>query len=109
MKKIALLMLALAVLLTSSSAFAASPWTEKESYKDKTVGKVDFGFKNFLGGWTELFNRPIKYHKEGKSASEGAVVGLYNAVVYTVGGALHLVTFPIPVDVPLPNNGVSFE
>lgn len=102
-------MLVLAVLLSCSPAFAASPWTEADSYKGKTIGKLDFGLKNLLGGWMELINRPVKYHQEDKSFTKGAVVGLYNAAVYTIGGALHTGTFFLPVDVPLPNNGVSFE
>lgn len=102
-------MLTFAVLLSCTQAFAASPWTEKTTYKDKTLGKLDYGLKNVLGGWTEIFNRPIKYNKDGKSFTEGALVGLYNTVVYTGGGILHAVTFPVPVDVPIPNNGVSFE
>ncbi len=110
MRKAAALLLVVAILLACGSAFAASPWTEGVTYKDKVLGKLDFAVKNTLGGWTELFNRPIKYHKDGKNVSEGVLVGIGNAVVYTLGGALHLVTFPIPqIDVPLPNNGVSFE
>ena len=110
MKKVTILLLGVAILFASSSAFAASPWTEGATYKDKVLGKLDFAVKNTLGGWTELFNRPIKYHKEGKNVSEGVLMGIGNAVVYTLGGVLHLVTFPIPaIDVPLPNNGVQFD
>lgn len=110
MKKAAALLLMVAILLASSNAFAASPWMDKTTYKDKMLGKLDFGVKNFLGGWTEVFNRPIKYHKDGKSPAEGFFVGVYQAIAYTAGGALHLVTFPATtIDVPLPNNGVSFE
>ena len=109
MKKTALLVLAAIILMSCSSAFAASPWTEQKETKDKILGKLDFGIKNLLGGWTEIINRPIKYHKDGKTVSEGALVGLYNATYDTIGGALHVITFPIPIDVPLPNNGVDFN
>ena len=110
MKKAAALLLMVAILLAATSAFAASPWTEKTTYKEKLLGKLDFGFKNFVGGWTDIVRQPIKYNKDGKSAAEGFFVGVYQAIANTAGGALHLVTFPITqVDVPLPNNGVQFE
>lgn len=110
MKKAAALLLIVAIFFACGTAFAASPWTEGDTYKDKVLGKLDFAVKNTLGGWTELFNRPIKYHKDGKNVSEGVLVGIGNAAVYTLGGALHLITFPIPqIDVPLPNNGVTFD
>jgi len=34
---------------------------------------------------------------------------LVEATVCTIGGALQLVTFPIPADLPLPNNGVDLS
>lgn len=110
MKKVTVLLLVVAILFACGSAFAASPWMEKTTYKDKVFGKLDFAVKNILGGWTEIFRQPIKYNKDGKSVAEGAFMGLYYAVADTIGGALHLVTFPIvALDVPLPNNGVQFE
>ncbi len=110
MKKAAVLLLAIAILFTASNAFAASPWTTQTSYQEKVLHKLDFGVKNVLGGWTEIFRSPIKYHKDGKSVSEGALRGIGNALIDTAGGALHLVTFLIPqIDVPLPNNGVMFS
>lgn len=110
MKKSLAFFLALTIVLACGSAFAASPWTDQPTYKDKVLGKLDFAVKNTLGGWTEIFNRPIKFHKDGKNVSEGVIMGVYYAVADTVGGLLHLVTFPIPqIDVPLPNNGVQFE
>jgi hypothetical protein len=101
--------LVLAVMLTPALVFAASPWTEKTTYGDKITGKLEFGLKNLFGGWTTIFSEPTRYHKDGKNVLAGVGVGLYKSVVYTVGGAVHVVTFPIPVDVPLPDNGVSFE
>jgi hypothetical protein len=110
MKKVAVLLLMIAILFACTTSFAASPWMEKTTYKEKMFGKLDFGVKNVLGGWTDIIRQPIKYNKDGKSAAEGFAVGVYQAIVNTVGGALHLVTFPITqVDVPLPNNGVQFE
>lgn len=110
MKKVAVLLLVVVILAACGSAFAASPWTEKTTYKEKALGKLDFGVKNLLAGWLEIFRQPIKYNKDGKSGAEGALVGIYYAIADTIGGALHLVTFPITqIDVPLPNNGVQFE
>jgi len=126
MKKTISLLVMLAVLLTPTLAFAASPWTEvfaaspwteKDTYAEKVTGKLEFGFKNLVGGWTEIFSRPGKY-KEKEAGNVflrignvflGIGHGLLNAIVYTVGGAAHMVTFPIPLDIPLPDNGVSLE
>lgn len=107
-KTIALLLVFFSIVLIPAGAFAASPWTEQITYRDKLKGKLDFGFKNFLGGWTEIFTEPNDYHKEGKNVAEGTAKGIWNAVVFTVGGLLHIVTFPLTsLDVPLPDNGVS--
>lgn len=90
-------------------AMAASPWTEKTTYGDKVLGKLEFGIKNVLGGWTEIVTEPRQHHKDGKNIVVGMAKGLGNAAIYTVGGALHLATFPIPqIDLPLPENGVNF-
>ena len=107
-KTIALFLVILSVLLLPAPAFAASPWTEQTTYMGKLKGKLDFGFKNFLGGWTEIFTEPNDSHKEGKNVAEGAAKGIWNAAVFTVGGLLHIATFPVTnLDVPLPGNGVS--
>ncbi len=109
MKKLIAFLIIAAVFAMPAAAFAGSPWTEKTTYGEKTTGKLEFGFKNLLGGWTMMFSEPTRYHRDHKNVFMGAVAGLGLAVVDTVGGAVHLVTFPIPVDVPLPNNGVSFD
>ena len=107
-------LLILTAMSTSTAAFAAcefkaSPWTEKTAYADKTTGKLEFGLKNLLGGWTAIFSTPTKFQNEGKNVLLGTGKGLVKGIFYTVGGALHTVTFPIPIDVPLPEGGVSFE
>ena len=105
-----LVLLAFAVSCLSASAFAASPWTEGATYGAKVKGKLDFAFKNTFGGWTELVTKPMDAHKNHANVFKGIGQGVVNAVVYTSGGLLHLVTFPITnLDVPLPNNGVSFS
>ena len=108
MKKFSLLFgVAFVIFAMPTVTFAASPWTEKTSYGDKAVGKLEFGLKNLLGGWTELITQPKAHHK-GTEIFQSIGKGVWNTLVYTVGGALHVVTFPITnVDVPLPNNGVS--
>ena len=104
MKWIALVVMAL--MITPSIGFAASPWKEKGgTYGEMTKNKLDFGLKNLLGGWSELISQPVK---EGKNIGVGLGRGLYHAVVFTLGGALHTVTFPITaIDVPLPENGIQ--
>ena len=110
MKKISLVLFLLAVLLIPSLAFAASPWTEKTTWKEKAVGKLDFGFKNALGGWTELFRKPYHAYNDKTNIFEGIGRGLWYGAADEVGGALHIATFPITqLDVPLPENGVQFS
>lgn len=99
--------LVLVLMMFSTAALAASPWKEQGgNYGDQTKAKLDFGIKNLLGGWTELLTQPFKQDNLGTGLGKG----LYNAVIFTIGGLLHTVTFPAPaIDVPLPDNGVQFE
>ncbi len=108
MKKIMSLVVVLSMLL-APVAFAASPWTEEKTYGDRVTGKLVFGLTNTLLGWIQLFAVPNQYADEGKNVWAGIGQGAVEAVVDTVGGALHLVTFPIPADLPLPNNGVDIS
>jgi hypothetical protein len=108
-KSIIPLLLIVALTAVPTLAYAGSPWTEKTTYAEKTTGKLEYGFKNLLGGWTAIFSEPWRYHNDQKNVLVGVGAGLYKGIVYTVGGAVHLVTFPIPIDVPLPDGGVSFE
>ncbi|OGW78171.1 MAG: hypothetical protein A2Z83_05515 [Omnitrophica bacterium GWA2_52_8] len=107
-RKMSVVALLAAFLIVSTSAFAASPWTTESTYSDKTVSKLAFGVKNFLGGWTEAITVPKEHYESKENVVVGVGKGLYNAVAYTVGGLVHVATFMIPVDVPLPDNGVSF-
>ncbi|MFH1208496.1 MAG: hypothetical protein V1673_02915 [Candidatus Omnitrophota bacterium] len=106
MKKIMSLVIVLSMIL-APVVFAASPWTEEKTYGEKTVGKLGFGLTNTCLGWTKIFTTPNDYSNEGKNAWSGVGQGFIDAVVVTIGGAVQLVTFPIPVDVPLPGNGVD--
>lgn len=112
MKKLTLMLLvAFAISLVPAAGWAASPWTQETTTKGKIYGKLDFGFKNLFGGPLELVREPLRQYRAGERNPLPMIgKGLYNGVVYTVGGALHLITFPITnVDVPLPNDGVHFE
>ena len=88
--------------LMTAPAFAASSWANG-SYSDQAVGKFKFGLTNTLLGWTEIFTEPY-----ASKSIEGVGKGLWNGIGDTVGGALHLVTFPFPmIDVPLPDGGTD--
>src|SRR3989338_5789 len=82
------------------TAFAASPWTEKTTYGEKTMGKLEFGVRNTLLGWTDL----IVETNKAQNAWAGLGKGLVDGVVNTLGGVLHLVTFPIPFVAPRPED-----
>ena len=111
MRKLSVVLIVL-VLVSSlpTLGWAASPWTTGETYQSKMMGKLGFGLKNLLLGWTEIIRQPIEGAKEEHFAGfgKGLATGLYDGVLYTVGGALHVVTFPFAdVDLPLPNDGVA--
>ncbi len=108
MKKFLAIAIMLGVLF-APAAMAASPWTESKTYSEKVTGKLFFGFKNLVLGWADLFYEPHAASVDGKSAWSGLGKGLVDFPVNTIGGAIHLVTFLIPVDVPLIDNGVNFE
>ena len=96
------------VALSPALAFAGSSWTSETTYGAKATSKLDFGMKNLLGGWTTFFSEPAEYHQEGRSMFLGAGTGLLKGLAYTLGGALHTVTFPITaLDIPLPEGGVD--
>lgn len=109
MKKLTAFLIVLTVLIAPGMVLAASPWTEGKTYSEKTSGKLDFGFKNLALGWADLFYEPHRYQVEGKNVWAGIGKGLIDAPLNEIGGALHFVTFLIPVDVPLPDNGVHFD
>jgi hypothetical protein len=102
MKKILSLVLVLSMVL-APIAFAASPWTEEATYGSKTAGKLGYGLTNTVLGWTKIFSTPNQYSTEGKTVWSGVGQGVVDAVVTTVVGAIHLVTFPIPADVEIPS------
>ena len=111
MRKITWLVLwMLAVWCLQGVAFAASPWTQETTYGGKVRGKLDFGFKNTLAGWTELVTESRDAYNNKTNIFTGIGRGIVNSAAYTAGGILHLATFPLTnLDVPLPDNGVSFS
>ena len=109
-KIITLTLLALMLSLSQNLAFAeSSPWTQNGTYLEKTMGKFEFGLLNFLGGWSEILIRPAIYSEDDKNFFLGVGHGVLNAAIFTLGGAAHLVTAPIPLDIPLPNGGVASD
>ncbi len=108
-KKLIALVVILACLIAPAMGFAASPWMDNKTYAEQTSGKLGFGLTNVLLGWMDIFYEPYKADKNGKSVLGGIGKGLVDAIANEVGGAVHFVTFLIPVDVPLPDNGVSFN
>jgi len=109
MKKVIGIIVVLMLALTPAMAFAASPWTQGDSYAERTGQKLEFGLTNVLLGWVDLFAEPNKAASEGTNVWSAVGKGLVDTVLNIGGGAVHLVTFPIPVDLPLPDNGVQLS
>jgi len=101
MKKIMSLVVVLSMIL-APVAFAASPWTDKATYGEKTGGKLGYGLTNTVLGWTKIFTTPNEYSNEKKNVWQGVGQGLVDATVTTVLGAVQLVTFAIPADIEIP-------
>jgi len=101
-KKIISLALVFSMVLVPA-AFAASPWASGQNYGEKTGGKLGYGLTNTVLGWTKIFSTPNDYSSAGKNVWQGVGQGLIDAGVTTVLGAVHLVTFPIPVDIDIPS------
>ncbi len=92
---------------TSTKQTHGSPWAHERGWAHQARGKLGFGLKNTLLGWTEFFTEPYKAAKGGQNVAGGIGRGLWNGLADTVGGAAHLVTFPITkLDLPLPEGGV---
>ena len=108
-RAITLITLMAVMVMPMTSALAAndhpegSPWTQADDYGAQAGGKLGFGLKNVLLGWTELITEPVE-----QKSFWGVGQGLGNAVMDTVGGLLHVLTAPVTtIDVPLPENGTN--
>ncbi len=89
------------------SEFPPSQWTKGDGYVEKTVGKLGFGLVNVLLGWTALGSEYFQQPEDNVGAA--FIRSIARTVTNTVGGALHVVTFPAPFDIPLPGGGTAFE
>jgi hypothetical protein len=114
MTKNAALILLCLLLLAPAGARAASPWTAEPGYFKKSWAKLEFGLNNALLGWSEIWTEPMYYEASEPNFFARAgkrfgllAKGIFEAGVCTAGGVIHTATFPIPVDLPLPGNGVQ--
>jgi hypothetical protein len=93
----------------TGSAYAgpvqASDWTHEPTYLGKISQKLGFGFLNITAGWTALFFEPAK----DQNFFVGVAKGIGYTFTNTAGGILHAATFPIPLDIPLPQGGIAYE
>ncbi|HNX68635.1 MAG TPA: hypothetical protein PLL75_05870 [Candidatus Omnitrophota bacterium] len=96
------------VLLPSAHAagFKASDWTGQKTYLDKTTHKLGFGFLNLTAGWTAFF---FESCRNDQNFFVGVGKGTLYTFTNTLGGVLHAATFPVPLDIPLPEGGISHE
>lgn len=94
--------------LSLTKAYTPSAWTGEARYIDQAKHKLLFGAKNVLLGWMELYNEPRDSVRAEQGFFRGMGRGLVNMLGDTVGGALHVATFPITAfDVPLPEGGTD--
>ncbi len=96
------------ITLSLTKEYTASPWTNEMGYSSRAFGKLGFGLKNLLLGWTDLFVEPKEAMDGGENVLKGIGVGVKDAVENTLGGAVHIVTFFLPqIDAPLPEGGTQ--
>ena len=107
-KRMGMWVIILAVLAAPATASAASSWAQESGWGNQAKAKLVYGLKNTLLGWTEIFTEPKEALDGGTNFFVGVGTGLWNGVGQTLGGALHLVTFPITqIDIPLPEGGTE--
>lgn len=87
----------------SFAFFKPSAWTKETSYTEKISAKAGFGIMNMGTGWMALLFEP--YY----SGWKGLATGPFYMITNTAGGMIHAATFPIPLDVPLPQGGIAYE
>ncbi len=91
--------------------------TRLQVYKKNVDEKFSFGMANFLTGWTEIISEPLEHTskesgKKNRSLAfmSGFGAGLLNGSLDTIGGAVTILTSPVPrLKIPLPENGVDLE
>ncbi len=84
--------------------FKPSPWVKTHPYFQQASHKLGFGILNLSSGWLSLFYEPTR-----GNFFAGCARGIWRTVAYMAGGAIHAVTFPIPIDLPLPEGGIQFR
>lgn len=94
--------------LSLTKDYTPSPWTSEMGYSNRALGKLGFGVKNLLVGWVDLFTEPKEAVDAGENFFVGLGIGLKDALFNELGGAVHIVTFPITgIDAPLPEGGTT--
>lgn len=94
--------------LSLTKDYTPSGWTGNVGWGDRALGKLGFGVKNLLLGWTDLIVEPKEAMANGGNFFKGLGVGLADGLANTLGGAVHLITFPITgLDAPLPEGGTQ--
>ena len=84
--------------------YRSAEWKQEQGWLNQSTSKFAYGAKNALFGWTELITEPYEAAMDPKrNVVEGLGKGLWNGIGKTVGGAVDLVTFPMPeLSVPMP-------
>ena len=96
------------VTLSLTKDYTPSPWTKEVGWSSRAVGKLGFGVKNLLLGWTDLFLEPKEASQKGENVLAGIGMGLKHAIENELGGVVHIVTFPLTeLDAPLPEGGTQ--
>jgi len=94
--------------LSLTKAYIPSEWTAEPTYMSRSGQKLVFGGKNTLLGWMELYNEPKESIQDNRGFFRGMGRGLANMTGDTIGGVLHVATFPITaLDVALPEGGTD--
>lgn len=107
-KRLGMAVFAVVLVAAPMTASAASDWASGATWGEQATGKLKYGLKNTLLGWTSLFREPMQASQAGENVFVGIGRGVWNAVGQTVGGAAHAVTFPLTmIDIPLPEGGTD--
>ena len=86
--------------------YTPSPWTTEMGWGNRAMGKLGFGLKNLLLGWTEIIVQTRDAASSGGNVLVGFGKGIGRGIADEIGGVVHLVTFPITIlDAPLPGGG----
>ena len=86
--------------------YTPSSWTTEVGYSNRAFGKLGFGLKNLLLGWTEIIIQTRDAASGGQNVLVGFGKGLVRGIADEIGGVVHTVTFPVTcLDAPLPGGG----